>query len=135
MDNYEFPEYAPNWKDSIDGDDEHGWFWDDSKADAMPPNEVVDKEQGIEWHHVVSALRKLKAEKLYSGPFTDDEVSDAITEVIVDETLLSLKAKGLIEFSDDEETSFNLTTLGKEVAEELIKDKNGGSSNGKAPLL
>ncbi len=120
MSSYEFPDYAPKWKDEIDGDDELGWFWDESKADLEKPNQIMDAEKGVEWRHIVSAMRGLVAKYQYSGPFSDKQVSDAITEVIVDETLASLVAKGLITFEDED--SYKLTELGKQVAEELSKE-------------
>lgn len=123
---YEFPDYAPNWQGEVDGDEETGWMLNEEMVNAYPPDFIIDEEHGTCWGHMVQTMRNLQERHQHSGPFSTKEVTDELNRIQTMEALKSLEAKGLIEFVGPD--SYKLTPLGEELAKHM-RD-NGASSSG-----
>lgn len=113
-DEYEFPEYAPNWGQE---NEEDAYFWSPSMEKLHKPDYLVDKNEGILWKHVVSGLKNLCKETNTTGPFSSKQISQAVIYALVEDTINQLEKDGLIEIVDGDKV--RLTEKGKKATKYL----------------
>lgn len=112
-DEYEFPEYAPNWGQS---EDEEYW-WSPTMERQHSLDYVVDKKEGILWRHVVRGMRNLCKSTKTDGPFNSSQISKAIYYAVIEDTIDQMVKDGLVEIVNGD--MVKLTEKGKNLAQHL----------------
>jgi predicted transcriptional regulator len=114
----EFPEYAPQWKDSGDeeNNDEYGYFFEDGFENREHPDAIIYKEADIRWRHVVVAGKALKEKHFHSGPFTEEQFQEELIAAVTQEAIDGLIKKGFIK--DNQDGTYSLTELGKSISKQ-----------------
>lgn len=114
MNEYEFPEYAPDWGQK---DKEDVYFWSPSMENLHKPDYIVDEKEGIMWKHVVEGLKTLCEKTNTTGPFNSEQISEAVTYAVVSDTIDKMVEDGLLEIVDGDRV--RLTEKGKNAAKFL----------------
>lgn len=120
----DFSKYIPNWKNEPDDEKEiNDWHFDEGFENIIKdPEAIIDETNDIRWKHVVKAARLLKnRNNNLTGPYSHEQLVDAVSEIIIQEALDELIEKRLIKQNDD--GTFQLTEQGDKEAKSLIDKK------------
>lgn len=95
-DSYEFPEYAPGWKQ-----EKSGYFWTEETREAFLAegglDEILDEETNLSKRDCVKIMDSLVSYTKTVGPFSVKQLEEATKAFIINRELESLYKKGLLE--------------------------------------
>lgn len=128
--NIDFSQYIPNWKNEQDDDSNKGkndqgrndsdWYFEKGFENALNPEDFIDPANEVKWRHVIKAAELLKERHNdYVGPYSHEQVSEIVFEVVLKEALNDLIQKKMLKQNDD--GTYQLTQDGIKEAKRLKK--------------
>lgn len=121
----DFSQYIPKWKDESSEEDEDAeksnesdWYFKDGFEKVLDPDVFIDNKNEVRWRHVIKAAELLKERhNNYTGPYTHQQVSEIVFEVMLKEALDDLVKKQMLKQNDN--GTYQLTKNGIEEVEKL----------------
>lgn len=113
-----FSQYIPNWRN--DDDDGEEYFYEEIAISSLDQEEIMFQNEDctIKVKHFKEALSSLAREKGTNGPFTLDEVTLKIQDILAKERLQDLINKGLIGFVNGK---IRVTEKGMKLIEQQLR--------------
>lgn len=116
--NLDFSQYIPNWKGE-DQNESVDWYFEEGFEKAIEnPEAYIDEKNEVKWRHVVKAGNMLKQQNNnFDGPYSHEQVSQIVFQIVLEEALDSLVEKKLIKKNDN--GTYELTEEGFNEVEEI----------------
>lgn len=119
----DFSQYIPNWKGDSDREINNGdWSFEEGFETAIKdPETFIDEENEVKWKHVIKAAQLLKERNNgCTGPYSHEQVTETVLEVVLKEALDSLIEKNLLKQNPN--GTYELTQNGISEAERMKLD-------------